>query len=328
MPPYSQFYTRVGQTLGQSPRASTKTTTQGPTALLKPLLGRQAFVQEISTDNLPADVLLAPRLPGDLAVVHMDGAQGMFVRKPCLLAQTKFLQVSTWKGLGATFHALAFDRVDGKGAVVLNAFGSIHRLVLNEGEEYLVDPRYVVAWSSTLDVAPQSGRPQPLVPKQHTGEPASETQPQQTASSATSTGNLGAKSSDIPRVAPLMSNSPAITNQVAAPAPSPAQTNQSVSASTLSKTDKIKQSLLSSSKNISTKAFAAAGNALRSLIYSSANVVRTGGWAAAKTTKTLAGVPDLYRVSGPGEIYVSTRLMPRPWRRITDTIAAKSSVSA
>ncbi|KAJ1728461.1 hypothetical protein LPJ72_005459, partial [Coemansia sp. Benny D160-2] len=57
MPPYSVFYTQVGQTLGQSRGARTRATTRGSAAVaaLRPLLGRSAFVQEITTDAAAAD---------------------------------------------------------------------------------------------------------------------------------------------------------------------------------------------------------------------------------------------------------------------------------
>ncbi|KAJ2820921.1 hypothetical protein FBU31_005071, partial [Coemansia sp. 'formosensis'] len=128
LPPYSQLYAQVGQTLGQSLRAHSRATTNGAVAALRPLLGRQAFVQEISTDAHPAEVLLAPRHAGGVAVVGMDGIHDYFVRRGRVLAQTKFLRASTWQGIGAAFNALAFDRLSGRGSAVINAVGGLHRL--------------------------------------------------------------------------------------------------------------------------------------------------------------------------------------------------------
>ncbi|KAJ1819867.1 hypothetical protein LPJ56_001477 [Coemansia sp. RSA 2599] len=333
MPPYSLFYTRVGQTLGQSPRARSKAIARGPTSVLRPLLGRQAFLQEISTDSASADVLLAPRQPGDVAVVGLSGAVEYYVRKSCLLARTKFLQVSTWNAIGAAFNALAFDRVAGKGTMVLNTHGGLHRLVLQEGEEYLVDPRYVVAWSANLDVGPQSGRPKPLVPGQ-SAETQVPSAKQQTASSSYSSNvNPSAAAATGPQVAPLMSNGPSVENKLSWPAPSPTKPAQTVNKTTAALDAKSK--LVDDKKPAkpnAVSAFAArlldtVKSSTRSVLYASANAIRTGGWAAAKTTRTLAGVPDLYRVTGPGEIFVSTRLTPKPWTRITNAISAKSSAS-
>ncbi|KAJ2768734.1 hypothetical protein IWQ57_003409, partial [Coemansia nantahalensis] len=139
LPPYSQLHTRVGRILGQSPDAHTRPVARGAAVLL----GRNAFSMEITTDSSAADVLLAPQRPGDVAVVPVSGAVGYFVRHGSLLAHTRFLTVSAWRGLGSAFHALAFDAVGGRGSMVLNSTGGLHRLVLQDGEHYFIDPRYV-----------------------------------------------------------------------------------------------------------------------------------------------------------------------------------------
>ncbi|KAJ2024011.1 hypothetical protein GGI06_001179 [Coemansia sp. S85] len=314
LPPYSQLYAQVGQTLGQSPRAHARTCPRGAAAVaaLRPLLGRHAFIQEISTDSHPAEVLLAPKHAGDVVVLGMDGTRDYYVRRGRLLAQTKFLAVSTWHGIGAAFGALAFDRVSGRGSAVINTFGGLHRLVLREGEEYWVDPRYVVAWSSTLDVAPQSGRPKPLSP--HAEAPAHEPATKQHADST-------------PRPTPFVATAPTIDNAVSQPAKSPAESTQKVTLATSGSPEK------KDKQSVAAKLYAHSlvpiwrvlRNSGRSIMYASVNALRVSGWAAAKTTRTLAGVPDLYRVTGPGDIYVSTRLTPKPWTRLSNTIAAKSS---
>ncbi|KAJ2490429.1 hypothetical protein IWW37_003170 [Coemansia sp. RSA 2050] len=317
LPPYSQLYAQVGQTLGQSPRAHSRATPRGAAAVaaLRPLLGRHAFIQKISTDSHPAEVLLAPKHAGDVVVLGMDGSSDYYVRRGCLLAQTKFLSLSTWHGIGTAFSALAFDRVSGRGSAVINAFGGLHRLVLKEGEEYLVDPRYVVAWSSTLDAAPQSGRPKPLSP--HTEASTHEPAPKQHADSTH-------------RPTPFIATAPSIDNAVSQPAKSPADSTQKVTLATSGSPEK------KDKQSVAAKLYAhslvpiwrALRNSGRSIVYAAANVLRVSGWAAAKTTRTLAGVPDLYRATGPGDIYVSTRLTPKPWTRLSNTIAAKSSSSA
>ncbi|KAJ2031395.1 hypothetical protein GGH92_003533 [Coemansia sp. RSA 2673] len=313
LPPYSQLFAQVGQTLGQSPRAHSRATTKGAAAVaaLRPLLGRHAFIQEISTDTHPAEVLLAPKHAGDVVVLGMDGSHDYFVRRGRLLAQTKFLTVSTWQGIGAAFNVLAFDKVSGRGSTVINTFGGLHRLVLKEGEEYLVDPRYVVAWSSTLDVAPQSGRPKPLSPH--------------TASVQEPTTKHHADGAH--RATPFIASSPTLDNRISQPAKSPADSTQKATAATSS--DPAKENKRSVAAKLYSHSLVPLWRVLKSggraIVYASANALRVSGWAVAKTTRTLAGVPDLYRVTGPGDIYVSTRLTPKPWTRLSNTIAAKSS---
>ncbi|KAJ2326383.1 hypothetical protein GGH92_010260, partial [Coemansia sp. RSA 2673] len=272
LPPYSQLYAQVGQTLGQSPRARSRATTRGAAA---------------------------------------------------------FLTLSTWNAIGAAFNPLAFDKLSGRGSAVINAFGGLHRLVLREGEDYLVDPRFVVAWSSTLRIVPQSGRPKPLSPHAVTATASeSDSLPHQSTAPAAA------------RPVPLVASSPALDNRVSQPAKSPTEAAQKASVTSSAAEDRPASDSAQKSKGamqmVAAKvytlgvvpAWRAIKNAVRTVAYASANAARVGGGAAAKATRSLAGVPDLCRVTGPGDIYVSTRLAPRPWTRLTNTIAAKSSAAS
>ncbi|KAJ2342725.1 hypothetical protein IWW50_004688 [Coemansia erecta] len=303
LPPHSHVVARVGQLVGVSVGTRVRAAPNGAFAVaaLRPLLGRHAFVQRVATDEAAADVLIAPRSAGDVAVVGMAGAADYFVRRGCVLAQTAFLHASTWRGVGAAFGVLAFDRVGGRGAMVINGVGGLHRLVLRDGEEYLVDPRFVVAWSSTLAVCPQSGRPPPMQPA--------------------APPKAGAFKSGPPPL-PFVASSPAVSNTVAAPARSPSAPVQTARKSTMRDLSTLGSRVLDYTLFPVSRGVA---SILRAAAYASANAARTGAWAAAKAVRTLAGVPDLYRVTGPGEIYVSSRVQPRPWTRVTETIAAKSS---
>ncbi|KAJ2708505.1 hypothetical protein H4R19_004712 [Coemansia spiralis] len=313
LPPYSQLLTRVGRILGQSAGAQARAVPRGSAMLL----GRNAFAMEITTDSAAADVLLAPQRPGDIAIVPVSGAVGYFVRHGSLLAHTRFLTVSAWRGLGSAFHALAFDAVGGRGTMALSSYGGLHRLVLQDGEQYFIDPRYVVAWSDSLTVAPVSGRPQPWQPT--VGPPQPSVKSDASASAAPPAADPPAV-----RAAPLVSSHPTVDNKVSLPARSPADPVQTASASSLSGGSgrRIADKILSAGVYPAWRAVKAG---TRSAAYAVANVVRTGGWTAAKATRTLAGVPDLYRVTGPGDIYVSTRLAPKVWTRATDAVAAKSA---
>ncbi|KAJ2804258.1 hypothetical protein H4R20_002576 [Coemansia guatemalensis] len=320
MPPYSQLYAQVGQALGVSVGAQSRATFRGAAvvAALRPLLGRKCFVQEITTEERAAEVMLAPKLPGDVAVVGMSGAVDYYMRRGSVLAQSRFLSISTWAGIGAGFNALAFDRVAGRGSAVINAVGGLHRLVLAEGEEYLVDPRFVVAWSSGLQIEPLSGRPQPW----SSNTKAVSKEPPVSSEAST---HVDGTASSAARAVPLVSKNPAISNTVASPARSPAEPVQAAKASSLGGKGGIRgigSKILDAGIHPLWRAIKAGTSRA---LYASANVVRINAWTAGKTTRTLAGVPDLYRVVGPGDIYVTTRLTPKPWTRISQTISAKSS---
>ncbi|KAJ2239479.1 hypothetical protein GGH97_005010 [Coemansia sp. RSA 475] len=301
LPPYSCVVTRVGQIVGHARGAHVRATTNGSFAVaaFRPLLGRSAFVQQVTTQDQGADVLVAPRRAGDSTVVGLTGTVDYFVRRGCVLAQTKFLNVSTWAGIGNAFHLLAFDKVSGRGSMVINAAGGLHRLVLNKDEEYFVDPRFVVAWSATLDV-----------------------QPQLPAKSGQSNGVNDMKNDKGVQPVPFVASSPAVSNTVSAPLKSPAEPIQVAHKSTLRDVSKLGSRLLDYTVFPAGRIIA---NMLRAAAHASTSIVRSTAWATSKSMRTMAGVPDLYRVTGPGEIYVSSRLQPKPWTRITESIAAKSS---
>ncbi|KAJ2081928.1 hypothetical protein H4R24_001960 [Coemansia sp. RSA 988] len=320
MPPYSQLYAQVGQILGASVGAQSRTTFRGAAvvAALRPLLGRKCFVQEITTEECASEVMLAPKLSGDVAVIGMSGAVDYYVRRGSVLAQSRFLTLSTWAGIGAGFNALAFDRVTGRGSAVINAVGGLHRLVLAKGEEYLVDPRFVVAWSSELQIEPLSGRPLPW-------SPSATTAPKESSDVPKSTTHVDGTASSAARAVPLVSKSPAISNTIASPARSPAEPIQAAKASSLGRKGGIRGLGFKILDFGVYPLWRAIKTGTSSVLYASANVVRISAWTAGKTTRTLAGVPDLYRVVGPGDIYVTTRLTPKPWTLISQTISAKSS---
>ena len=40
-------------------------------------------------------------------------------------------------------------KIGGKGTLILNSFGAIHKIELKPGQEYIVDNSHLVAWSGT-----------------------------------------------------------------------------------------------------------------------------------------------------------------------------------
>ncbi|KAJ1917439.1 hypothetical protein H4219_003182 [Mycoemilia scoparia] len=150
MPAYSQMSVTPGSIIGQSNRIRQKTTTRGfgPIAFAKKLvLGRSALVQQVWTNDHSGEVVLAGGAEkGAISVIEMSGSGEYYVRPSSILAFTKFLSTSTWYGKG-----IRFDRLSGKGSFVIR--GS-HRLVLEKGQEFLVDPRYINAFETTMLLEP------------------------------------------------------------------------------------------------------------------------------------------------------------------------------
>jgi uncharacterized protein (TIGR00266 family) len=97
--------------------------------------------------------LLAPTVPGEIVILELDGVNEYMVQKDGFLAGADTIVIeSKMQGLsrgllgGEGFFIL---KISGKGTLVLNSFGAIHKIELKPDQEYIVDNSHLVAWSST-----------------------------------------------------------------------------------------------------------------------------------------------------------------------------------
>jgi uncharacterized protein (TIGR00266 family) len=121
------------------------------------LSGEKFFFQTLRASRGAGDVLLAPTVPGDILVLDLDGVTEYLVQKDGFLAGADSVKLeskmqSLSRGLlgGEGFFIL---RISGKGPLILNSFGAIHKIELRPDEEYLVDNSHLVAWTATTSYA-------------------------------------------------------------------------------------------------------------------------------------------------------------------------------
>ncbi|KAG0014711.1 hypothetical protein BGZ81_000302 [Podila clonocystis] len=151
LPSRSELYAAPGAAVGSSADVlSELSTASNPLkALGRRLAGGSLYFQKFSTDNVAGDVLLAPQHMSDIAAIRMDGTSEYYVRRDAFLARSPrvILQLGLAKaGLGVTnFFA---HRVTGRGTLAIASYGGIYRLVLAPKEEYLVNPRHLIAWEA------------------------------------------------------------------------------------------------------------------------------------------------------------------------------------
>ncbi len=119
----------------------------------KVLTGEHFFFQTLRASRGPGEVLLAPTVPGEIVTLELDGVNEYLVQKDGFLAGAEGVTIeskmqSLSRGLlgGEGFFIL---KVGGKGLLLLDSFGAIHRVDLKPGEEYVVDNAHLVAWSAT-----------------------------------------------------------------------------------------------------------------------------------------------------------------------------------
>ncbi|KAG0243306.1 hypothetical protein BGW41_002491 [Actinomortierella wolfii] len=151
MPARSELFAAPGAAVGSSANIGSElSTASNPLkALGRRLAGGSLYFQKFSTTETEGDVLLAPKHMSDIAAIRMDGTSEYYVRRDAFLARSPriILQLGIAKaGFGLT--NLFAHRVTGRGTLAIASYGGIYRLVLNEKEEYLVNPRHLIAWEA------------------------------------------------------------------------------------------------------------------------------------------------------------------------------------
>ncbi|KAG2422893.1 hypothetical protein HXX76_015721 [Chlamydomonas incerta] len=100
------------------------------------------------------DVLLAPPVPGEIMLLHMDGVQGWVVQPGGYLAcdhsinvGVKMLDVAQGCCGGEGFFVM---EASGRGRLLICSYGAITRYDLAPGEKRKIDNGYCVAWTSGM----------------------------------------------------------------------------------------------------------------------------------------------------------------------------------
>jgi len=101
---------------------------------------------------MPAEVILAPAVPGDVTGLELAGRQ-LLVQSSSWLASEPEVQLDTefagFRGLFAG-EGLFFIRMSGRGTALLASFGAIVRRPIPAGARYVVDTGHVVAFDAAM----------------------------------------------------------------------------------------------------------------------------------------------------------------------------------
>ncbi|GIW04078.1 MAG: TIGR00266 family protein [Thermomicrobiales bacterium] len=122
-------------------------------SLGRSLLGGESFFQNtFIAENDNVQVLLAPELPGDIALLQLRN-QEMIVQSGSFLASEQGIEVSTkWGGARTFFGGEGFFmlRCAGTGLLVVSSYGAIHQVALGSGQRYIVDTGHIVAFDGRM----------------------------------------------------------------------------------------------------------------------------------------------------------------------------------
>ena len=131
--------------------------TQATGGFLKSLgrafLGGESFFQNVYTaPTVGGEVLVAPSLPGDMAVLPIT--ESMLIQSGAYVASEISVEIdSKWGGSKSFFGTgggLFMLRAQGSGQVVVSSYGGIHEMTLAAGESYTIDTGHLVALSESM----------------------------------------------------------------------------------------------------------------------------------------------------------------------------------
>jgi uncharacterized protein (TIGR00266 family) len=144
-----------GGMVGMSPDLLMETEAKGGIlkSIARSMFGGESFFMNTYTGVEDGDrILLAPPLPGDIAVVEMQG-DSLMVQSGSYLASSEGIQVDTkWSGAETFFgsEGLIMLRVSGTGTLIISSYGAIHPMELSAGEKYVVDTGHLVSFDEQI----------------------------------------------------------------------------------------------------------------------------------------------------------------------------------
>ena len=150
-----EIHAESGAMVGMSPHIGMETGAKGGLlkSIARSMFGGESFFLNTYTGVEDGDrILLAPPLPGDIAVVEMQGGS-LMVQSGSYLASSEGIQVDTkWSGAETFFgsEGLIMLRVSGTGTLIISSYGAIHPMELKAGEKYVVDTGHLVSFEEQI----------------------------------------------------------------------------------------------------------------------------------------------------------------------------------
>ena len=123
-------------------------------SLTRAMFGGESFFMNTYTAEKDGDqIVLAPPLPGDIAVIEMRG-DSLLVQSGSYVASSEGIEVDTkWSGAKTFFggEGLIMLKITGTGTLIISSYGAIHPLELDAGEKHVVDTGHLVSLEEQID---------------------------------------------------------------------------------------------------------------------------------------------------------------------------------
>jgi len=122
-------------------------------SISRSMFGGESFFMNTYTGVADGDsILLAPPLPGDIAIIEMHG-ESLMVQSGSYLASTEGISVDTkWSGAKTFFgsEGLIMLKISGTGTLIVSSYGAIHPVELEAGRKYVVDTGHLVTFEEQI----------------------------------------------------------------------------------------------------------------------------------------------------------------------------------
>jgi uncharacterized protein (TIGR00266 family) len=127
-------------------------------SLGRAVLGGESLFQNFwKAGPAGGEVTLAPELPGDIALVELQG-ETLMVQSGSFMASEESVQIDA-KLSGKAFMAgegLSILQASGRGKLLVSSYGAIYEKTIGPGERYVVDSSHLVAFDGTIQVRPRT----------------------------------------------------------------------------------------------------------------------------------------------------------------------------
>lgn len=115
------------------------------------LSGESAFQTMFTATHGPGEVVLAPKTPGEVRALTLQGKAWM-ITSGAYLASDPSVELGTAANMKNFFggEGVFMVRASGAGTVLVNSFGAIREIELQAGQSYIIDTGHLVAFEDGM----------------------------------------------------------------------------------------------------------------------------------------------------------------------------------
>jgi uncharacterized protein (TIGR00266 family) len=145
----------AGAMVSMSPDVAIETKAKGGliSALKRSVLGGESFFMNTYRASAQGgQIMLAPALPGDMAVMELQN-ETLMVQSGSYVGSSEGVEIDTkWSGAQTFFarEGLIMLKCSGVGTLILSSYGAIREMELAAGEGYTVDTGHLVAFTEGM----------------------------------------------------------------------------------------------------------------------------------------------------------------------------------